>query len=96
MLLFGGGWGGNEILPLIDYENIRRNPKLFSSYSDGTSILNAVHAKTGLVTYYGQGSGVFADLKQYDWEQFSLNFIEGKTSRGLKSGTGQRQWRTLR
>jgi muramoyltetrapeptide carboxypeptidase len=37
MLLFGGGGGAAEIFPYIDFENIRKHPKLFSSYSDGTS-----------------------------------------------------------
>lgn len=50
MILFGGGEGGNEVLPLLDYEAIARNPKIFLSYSDGTSILNAVYARTGLET----------------------------------------------
>ena len=57
MVLFGGGESAVEILPYIDYENIRRYPKLFSSYSDGTSILNAIYAQTGLLTYYGCGPG---------------------------------------
>lgn len=77
MVLFGGGEGGAEILPLIDYENIRRHPKLFSSYSDGTSILNAIYAQTGLTTYYGIGTGIFADLRHYDWKQFCAHFAEG-------------------
>ncbi len=38
LVLFGGGYGSIELLPYIDYEAIRRNPKLFSSHSDGTSI----------------------------------------------------------
>ena len=92
MVLFGGGWGASEILPLIDYENIRRHPKLFSSYSDGTSILDAVYAKTGLVTYYGQGAGEFLDLKYYDYTQFSGHFISGKQIGGL-SGSGG--WKTV-
>ena len=37
MVLFGGGDGAVEVLPLIDYENIRKHPKLFSSYSDADS-----------------------------------------------------------
>ena len=77
MVLFGGGDGAVEVLPLIDYENIRKHPKLFSSYSDATSILNAIHAQTGLVTYYGFGSGEFTDLRYYDYMQFCTHFVEG-------------------
>ncbi len=92
MILFGGGWGANEILPLIEYENIARHPKLFSSYSDGTSILNAIYAKTGLVTYYGLGAGEFRDLKHYDFMQFAKNFIHGNKADGL---CGNGEWRTI-
>lgn len=76
MILFGGGETAVEILPLVDYDNIRRNPKLFSSYSDGTSILNAIYAQTGLVTYYGAGTGEFSDLRYYDFNQFCSHFVE--------------------
>lgn len=93
MILFGGGWGANELLPLIDYEKIARHPKLFSSYSDGTSILNAIHAKTGLITYYGLGAGEFRDLKHYDYIQFAKHFICGNKA-DLLCGSGE--WRTIR
>ena len=77
MILFSGGESAVEVLPHIDYENVRRYPKLFSSYSDGTSILNAIYAQTGLVTYYGAGAGEFFDLRHYDYLQFCSHFVEG-------------------
>ncbi len=46
MVLFGGGEGGNELLPYIDFENIATHPKIVCSYSDGTTILNAIYTKT--------------------------------------------------
>jgi muramoyltetrapeptide carboxypeptidase len=86
MVFFGGGDGAIEILPLIDYDSIKRNPKIFSSYSDGTSILNAIHAKTGLVTYYGQSPTCFEDLREYDWEQFRSRFVSGNVKEFDKNG----------
>ena len=47
LVFFGGGEGADDIVPLLDYEAARRDPKLYLSYSDGTSILNAIHAETG-------------------------------------------------
>jgi muramoyltetrapeptide carboxypeptidase len=76
MVLFGGGEGGNELLPYIDYGAIATHPKYICSFSDGTTILNAVHAMTGITTYYGQGPGMFNDLRHYDYMQFSAHFIE--------------------
>ena len=77
MIMFGGGIGAVDILPLIDYENISRHPKLLSSYSDGTSILNAINSQVGLVTYYGICATDFADLRHYDYLQFCSHFVEG-------------------
>jgi muramoyltetrapeptide carboxypeptidase len=77
MIFFGGGNGGNELLPYIDYENIKKYPKIICSYSDGTSILNAIYNKTGLIVYYGQSPGIFGDLRYYDYIQFFSNFVNG-------------------
>ena len=75
LIFFGGGYGSIDLLPYIDYENIKKNPKLFLSYSDGTSILNAIYSKTGLNTYYGQAPGEFEELKDYTYEQFSSHLM---------------------
>lgn len=48
-----GGWGSNRILDLLDYEMIKKNPKIFMGYSDITSLLLAINAKTGLITFHG-------------------------------------------
>jgi muramoyltetrapeptide carboxypeptidase len=92
LILFNGGDSAVEILPLIDYENIRRHPKLFASYSDGTSIVNAIYAQTGLVTYYGANAGIFDDLRHYDYMQFCAHFVEGYEAREFVKDS---VWRTL-
>jgi muramoyltetrapeptide carboxypeptidase len=83
-VLFNGGNGAAEVLPYIDYENIRHNPKRIGSYSDGTTILNAIHAQTGLVVYYGTAPGSFADLRHYDYMQFCFHFVEGYNANGFE------------
>ena len=75
MVLFTGGYVSNEILPMIDYAAAAAHPKLYSSYSDGTSILNAIWAKTGLVTYYGQDPGVFCEPDAYNDRYFDGWFV---------------------
>ncbi|MDE6851485.1 MAG: LD-carboxypeptidase [Lachnospiraceae bacterium] len=42
-----GGDIANEILPYLDYEIIARSDKTFWGYSDLTTIVNAIYAKTG-------------------------------------------------
>lgn len=49
-------WGGkssNQLIELIDYALIRENPKIISGFSDTTNLINAIYAKTGLVTFHG-------------------------------------------
>ncbi|MEQ8703004.1 MAG: LD-carboxypeptidase [Phaeodactylibacter sp.] len=48
-----GGYGCTRLLPKIDYDLIRRNPKILIGYSDITALLNAIYHKTGLVTFHG-------------------------------------------
>jgi len=48
-----GGYGSPRILPYLDYDLIAKNPKVFIGYSDITALLNAIYARTGLVTFHG-------------------------------------------
>lgn len=48
-----GGWGCMRILPLLDYDLIRKNPKVLMGYSDITSLLLAVYKHAGVVTFHG-------------------------------------------
>ena len=48
-----GGYGCSRILPLLDYELIKNNPKIIIGYSDITALLNAIYSETGLVTFHG-------------------------------------------
>jgi len=48
-----GGWGSNRILADLDYELIRKHPKVFCGFSDITSIHMAIHKYSGLYTFHG-------------------------------------------
>ena len=48
-----GGYGSGQLLDRIDYDLIRRNPKIFIGYSDITAMHLAIHKRTGLVTFHG-------------------------------------------
>lgn len=47
-----GGYGSGRLLPLLDWEAIRRNPKPLLGFSDITALLNGFYARTGLVTFH--------------------------------------------
>lgn len=48
-----GGFNSNEILDYLDYDLIKKNPKILCGFSDITALTTAIYAKTGLVTYSG-------------------------------------------
>ena len=51
-----GGYGASRLLPKINYDLIRRNPKIFVGFSDITALHLAIFQKTGLVTFHGAGA----------------------------------------
>ncbi len=48
-----GGMNSNALLPYIDYDALRRDPKIIIGYSDVTAILFGIYQQTGITTYYG-------------------------------------------
>ena len=48
-----GGSTANNLLDGLDFDLIKRNPKIFLGISDGTTLLNPIFSKTGLITYHG-------------------------------------------
>ena len=73
-----GGLNTNQVLNYIDYDIIKDNPKILCGYSDVTSLLDTVYAKTGLVTYYGPHFSTFGEKKgfEYTLEYFKKMFFE--------------------
>lgn len=72
-----GGIVSNQLLNLIDYEIIKKNPKIFIGYSDITVLLLAIYNKTNLVTFHGPN---LHSLKKLDKEaeNFLFNLLMGK------------------
>jgi muramoyltetrapeptide carboxypeptidase len=48
-----GGYGATRILPYLNYNLIKNNPKVFIGYSDITAFHMAIFQKTGLITFHG-------------------------------------------
>ncbi len=91
MIFFGGGYGSVDLLPYIDYDKIKESQKMFLSYSDGTSILNAIYAQTGITTYYGQTPGLFDHISEYDKRQFLSHLAEGNVTDHISNSN----WHTI-
>jgi muramoyltetrapeptide carboxypeptidase len=76
-----GGFNSNELLPYLDWELIAANPKVFCGYSDFTALANAVHAKTGLVTYIGP-----------HWSSFGMRDHFEPTGQWFQAATHEHLW----
>ena len=95
LVFFGGGEGADDIVPLLDYEAAGRDPKLYLSYSDGTSILNAIRVKTGLVTLYGQTPGRMPENVAGRPTDYNLRQFTAFTASRPERHTAAASWRTL-
>jgi len=68
-----GGYGSGRLLKDLDYDLIRKNPKIFHGYSDLTSLLIGIHQMTGLLTFHGPVAiSTFTDYtKKYFYKALS-------------------------
>lgn len=62
-----GGFNSNQLLKYIDWDLIKKNPKVFLGYSDISALQNAIFAKTGLVTYSGPAYSTFGQKLYFDY-----------------------------
>lgn len=50
---YRGGYGSIRIIPYLDFNIIKKNPKILCGYSDLTILLNHITQKTGIPTFHG-------------------------------------------
>jgi muramoyltetrapeptide carboxypeptidase len=88
-----GGYAADQILELIDFEKIAKNPKIFMGYSDATILQLAMYAKTGLVSFHGPNGSGLATESEYS----KRNTWEVLTNSGeIKVDPESKKWEVLR
>lgn len=69
-----GGYNSNSLLPWLDYDALKADPKIIIGYSDTTALLTGIYAKTGLITFYGPALvasfGEFPPLVEETYQSF--------------------------
>ncbi|TXH05432.1 MAG: LD-carboxypeptidase [Candidatus Moraniibacteriota bacterium] len=68
-----GGFNSNQLLRDIDWDIIRKNPKILCGFSDVTALNNAILAKSGLVSYSGLHYSSFGQKLHFD---YSLKYFK--------------------
>ena len=95
-----GGDVSNGVLPYLDYEVIANSGKMFWGYSDLTTIINAIYAKTGKASVLYQIQNLIYDCKEQqiaDFQhtvmqngnelfQFRYHFIQKSSMQGIVVG----------
>src|SRR3954471_14026043 len=71
-----GGYGSGQLLDRIDYDLIRRNPKIFLGYSDITAMHLAIQRKVGMVTFHGPV--MLSGFTEYTITHFRQALVERK------------------
>lgn len=74
-----GGDLANGILPYLDYEVIANSSKKFWGYSDLTTVLNAIYAKTGKASVLYQVRNLIYNHKEQQLADFSNVIVENGT-----------------
>ena len=67
-----GGYGANRVLPLLDYNLIKENPKIFIGYSDITALLTSITQKTSMVTFHGPMLTTYKD----SWVEYNYSLMQ--------------------
>ena len=87
-----GGNNSNSTFEYLDYELIKKNPKIICGYSDITSITNMITEKTGLVTFSGTNFKTIAtDETDFSYKQALSRFVNGS----LELGTENEEYITI-
>ena len=73
----GGGWGAARLLDLLDWDMIRRNPKLMIGYSDITALHLAIATKTGFASLHAQSAN--GTWPKESWESLWRLGFTGET-----------------
>ena len=92
-----GGYGAMRLLPLLDFDMIKRNPKVFIGYSDITALHTAFNNICGFMTFHGpmpstdytvHSSYTVDSLKEniFGYKPHKVYNPEGKTMAALAEG----------
>ena len=92
-----GGWGSARLLPYLDWDVIRANPKLLTGFSDITALHMAIAAKGGFISLHGPNAS--SAWGKSSWDSFREIAFDGATPTFKNPETTedrlvQRRWRT--
>lgn len=91
---FQGGRTANETLPFIDFDALKKNPKVFIGKSDIDVLLLAIFARTGLVTFHGCDAKI-GQMREFDYDYTQEWFVK-RLVEGSREVVSASEWSCLR
>ncbi len=80
-----GGYSSMKLLPYLDFNLIRKNPKVLAGFSDLTALLNVISERTDLITLHSPMIINFSPPYRFTVRSF-LNAVNGFPNRNLFEG----------
>lgn len=68
-----GGKGSTQILPLLDFDALRNDPKIVLGLSDASALMVALTARSGVVTFHGPTGMDFGRLGVTEYSEAMLD-----------------------
>ncbi|PKD44826.1 S66 peptidase family protein [Rhodohalobacter barkolensis] len=69
-----GGWGCARILPYLDFEMIKENPKIYCGFSDNTTLHMAFLHRSNLISFHGpNGTSDWTDLTKQSFKSVLMD-----------------------
>lgn len=92
ILAHRGGYGSMKLLPHLDFDLIRKNPKILAGFSDLSALLNVISERTGLVALHSPMIINFSPPSRFTIRSF-LNAVNGFPRRNLFEGAPVKVYR---
>lgn len=99
MICLRGGYGAARLLPLIDYDIIRRHPKILAGYSDITSLHSVLQKEAQLISFHSpmlNGALAAPDLPEFTRAAFLRTLTEAKPAGSICQGYDKKGVTTVR
>lgn len=88
-----GGYGSAQLIDRIDYDVIRGNPKIFTGFSDLTSLHLAIGRFAGLVTFHSPGMARFNDQNLTDYtKEYFFKALSAVVPIGRVPASNSKKW----